>query len=186
MLFVLWAYADFESLDLAETMGLVPLCAVPLVSSFSVTPAVRLQRAMLFGVLARRQFLSAVCAAVVAVPELLTTPTALAASLQFLLTEALLALSFLLPAGMKRNVIKHESRRAVLPRSRTVMAVNGIAWIRAQLDRIIAGLSASDATLGSTASLWLLGRTAADLAAILVGNVLRPALASVPKLMRCA
>lgn len=182
-LLVLWVV--FPTSLHAQVAALVPLIAVPVANSYAVIPLGFLQRSDRWRSLANLQLVVAALSLVVSLPVLFLTKSLLGASLQVLLAELLFAL-LAQRAARRSGMLKHlQTIGAGGTLSREFRHASWffiLGWMQGQADRILLGVVAGTAALGSYNLAMAVARNPGDAASSSTANVLRVRLDSVVEL----
>lgn len=159
-----------------QALSLLPMALVPAVLAWSVLHIGYLQLRNAWRTLAGTQFWAALGSLVVTLPIVLATGSLLAAALQPLITEfvvALIARSRALRLNeveFLRNIPDHSIGNNEYWHA-TVLSILG--WFQSQSDRLLVGLIGGTTLLGLFNTGWALGRSGAESLGAAAANVMR-------------
>jgi O-antigen/teichoic acid export membrane protein len=171
------------NIDVRSGAQLLPFALAPIATAAALPAVGRLQLGGDWGFLARSQMLASSASLLVAVPILLVTRSIFAASLQTLVAEASLCWI------VWRRVSRAEKRDSpTSDRSATAAPLwstfgsmatfTGLSWFQGQSDRLVLGIVAGAAILGSYAFATSIARAVGDSLAAATANLLRVEISS--------
>jgi len=163
----------------SDALFLVPIAFAPTMTTAGLPAVGRLQLAGKWAVIARAQMLGSLVGAAVAVPLLILTRSALGPSSQVLISEALVSL---LCVRAARHL--DEPRASASSGDKTIgadmmsMAAYTLAsWFQGQAERVLLGVLAGPAVLGTYSTASAVARAPGDALAASTANVVRAEIA---------